>query len=100
VRRALAELLPHEIRWRGGKTSLTPSISQGMLAFEQEYLEKIIHHGSGLICQYVNMERLSQIFHRYKLKKQGEDCFTVWAAVILDKWLHQHDQFGKETDFK
>jgi asparagine synthase (glutamine-hydrolysing) len=89
MRRALADALPEEIRWRSGKTYLGTNFSQGLLRFEKPLLEAFVLNPPKIIDEYLDAATLRRIYHRYSFKKTEQDALTVWKAVTLGRWLQQ-----------
>ena len=91
MRRAMTNILPMEIQWRGDKTSLSPNFIRSLLTYERERLENIILNDSAVIAPYVNLTAFRKIFQRFVAKKRPGDAFTVWTALTLSLWLAQTD---------
>jgi asparagine synthase (glutamine-hydrolysing) len=87
MRRALSDILPEAIRWRGGKSNLSPNFDRGLLTFEQERLEEIILKNPQVIERYVDIAALRKAYHRYVSGGTGDEVLTVWKAVTLALWL-------------
>jgi asparagine synthase (glutamine-hydrolysing) len=88
MRRAMTNILPKEIQWRGTKSNLSPNFVQGLLAFERDRLENIIFHGSKIIEPYVDIPVLRETFQRYVTQERKDGAFDVWKAVVLARWIH------------
>ena len=95
MRRAMSNILPEKIQWRGGKSDLSPNFLRGLRTFEHELLKDVISNGSGVIEDYVDMRVLRQAHDRYMAKGTEADAMTVWKAVSLALWLRR-SRWNKE----
>jgi asparagine synthase (glutamine-hydrolysing) len=89
VRRALSDMLPEEITWRGGKTVNSPAVTAAFRDVQNGLLETVIMNDPGLLDAYVNMSALRKIYQRYLLKPDLRDELLIWQAVTLAVWLRQ-----------
>ena len=89
LRRALADILPVDVQWRGSKSNLGPNFEHGLLTYERKRLEEVILKDSGTIERYVNIDSLRHAYRRFASRGGGEDALTIWKAVSLALWL-QH----------
>jgi asparagine synthase (glutamine-hydrolysing) len=87
VRRALANILPEEVQWRGGKGDVSLSFARGLLMFERERLEDVILNAPKVIEEYVDIPTLRNVYQRYVDRGTVNDAYTIWTAVILALWL-------------
>ena len=89
MRRAMVDILPEEIRWRGGKTDMNPNFLYGLLTADRKALEEVILQSSGNIEKYVDIQTLHQIYQRLisSDKAKIEDVMTIWKATTLAHWL-------------
>ncbi len=90
-RRAMAGILPEEIRWRGGKGSNSAAFTHGLLKFEAELLEEVIMKDAEGIEAYVDIAALRETYHRYLSEKNRDDEMRVWTVVTLAQWLRHTD---------
>ena len=88
LRRAMADILPHQIQWRANKSNLGPNFERGLLN-ERERLAEVILKKSGIIEKYVDITALREAYHRFESRGSAEDVLTIWRAVSLALWL-QH----------
>jgi asparagine synthase (glutamine-hydrolysing) len=91
MRRALANVLPEAIQWRGGKTDMTPNFLHGLLTLDRTLLDEVMLNQLGSIEGYVDLDYLRGGYHRLTSggKVNDQDIITVWKAVILALW-HRH----------
>jgi len=91
MRRAAANVLPEEVRWRGGKSNLSPNFTRGLLAFQQRPIEEVILDHPKVIQDYVDMAVLHETCRRYAGHGGEHEALTVWKALTLALWLRQTD---------
>jgi asparagine synthase (glutamine-hydrolysing) len=89
LRRAMAHVLPDEIRWRGGKSDLSASFNRGLLAFCRKQLNEVILDDPKLIEPYVDVAALREAYRRYVAKGTADDALSVWKAATLALWLQR-----------
>ncbi len=90
MRRAMADILPTEVQWRGGKSNLSPNFERGLLTYEQERLEEILINNSELIENYVDIKALHEAYHRFiSGVNQDNDVIEIWKALTLALWFEQ-----------
>jgi len=87
LRIAMENVLPTEIQWRSHKTDLSPSYKRNLLLFENALEE--INDDSNLIEDYVDLDKLHDIFKKYKFR--DEDPFGIWLVILLYLWLKYTD---------
>lgn len=88
MRRAMTDILPKEIQWRGGKSDLSPNFNRALLIFERERLEKMIWGGVKVIENYIDISALQTTYKRFVSKGSHDDAVFVWNAVNLALWIH------------
>jgi asparagine synthase (glutamine-hydrolysing) len=89
LRRALADILPVEVQWRGSKSNLGPNFEYGLFAYERARLEELILKDSRTIEKYVNIDSLREAYSRFASGGRGDDPLTIWKAVSLGLWLQR-----------
>ena len=91
MRRAMQDILPKEVQWRGGKMDFSPSLSYGLKTFEQHTLDKIIIDDPSIIEKYVNVSALRQAYQRFLTGESNgtRDLFAIWKCASLALWLRQ-----------
>lgn len=95
VRRALADILPAEVRWRGGKGSFAPNFIPSLLTLESALMEEVILDDPQAIEEYMDVPALREAYHRYTSRStRGDavavpDVVTVLQATTLALWLRQ-----------
>jgi asparagine synthase (glutamine-hydrolysing) len=91
MRRAMKGILPEEIRWRGGKATLTPNFNRALSMFARETLEDIIVKNPGKVATYVNLTTLRNTYHRYLSGSPKAAYDDIWSAVTLALWLRYRE---------
>ena len=91
MRRAMAEIIPEEIRWRGGKTDMNPNFVHGLLKNSRAALDEVVLDLSERIEKYVNTRTLRDLYQRLisQEKVKIADAMTFWKVVTLTYWLRQ-----------
>lgn len=91
MRRAMENILPKKVQWRGGKMDFSASLSYGLKTFEQDMLARIIIDNPGVIEKYVNVNVLRQSYQRFLSGEpaNSSDLFNIWKCTSLALWL-QH----------
>lgn len=91
LRRALTDILPAEVQWRGGKANMTPNFLHGLLVRDRQQLDDVIANQLEPLEPYVNLNVLQASYQRLisGRKTKNEDNMTVWRAVILTLWLQR-----------
>jgi asparagine synthase (glutamine-hydrolysing) len=93
MRRAMIGILPEAIRWRGGKTDMTPNFLRGLLTADRGAVEEVIFQSSVNIEKYVDIQALRQIYQRLIAPNKAKigDAMAVWKATTLAYWLRYAD---------
>ena len=99
MRRAMAEIIPEEVRWRGGETDMNPNFVHGLLKNSRAALDEAVLDLSESIEKYVNTRTLRDLYQRLisQPKVKVGDAMTFWKIVTLTYWLRQSD-FGSTGD--
>jgi hypothetical protein len=87
VRRALLDILPKKVAWRGGKTVNSPAVTAAFGKVKTALLQEVIMNDPGPLEAYVNITVLREIYQRYQLKQDLHDEVLIWQAVTLALWL-------------
>lgn len=88
-RRAMAGILPDQIRWRPRKGNLGPNFYRRLLDFERNRLEAVALGGAPELEPYVDARTMRAAYQEYannQSRGQGE-CLQLFAAVNLALWL-------------
>jgi asparagine synthase (glutamine-hydrolysing) len=102
MRRAMVDILPEEICWRGGKTDMNPNFLHGLLTVDRNALDEAISQPSASLTKYVDSQVLHQVYQRLisREKVKIADAMTVWKAATLACWLRYVGFEDSETALK
>jgi asparagine synthase (glutamine-hydrolysing) len=92
MRRAMEDILPAEVQWRGGKTNYSPSFEQGLLTYDRERIEEVVFKNPGILGEYININMLREAYREFASRKAtGTKILPFWKAVSLALWLQRAD---------
>lgn len=91
VRRALCDILPEQVMWRGGKTINSPAVTAGLLKYGAPLLDEVILENPGALETYIDVARLRETYERYLGQRNLDDEMLIWQAVTLALWLRYAD---------
>jgi asparagine synthase (glutamine-hydrolysing) len=108
MRRAMANILPHEVQWRIGKANLSPNFQGRLLDYDRALMDEIILYDPSLIEQYVDVPTLRRVYERYISQQTSKAALVVYGAITLALWLRKGNlapscvqtKGGNETDLK
>jgi asparagine synthase (glutamine-hydrolysing) len=90
MRRAMQNILPAAVQWRGGKLDISQGLKYGLWTFERKRFERVIMKEAETIEPYVHIDVLRQALNRFlENKASGTDMYSIWKSVSLALWL-QH----------
>lgn len=89
LRRALADVMPDEIRWRKSKGNLTPGLVWSLLMFDRKLVENTIFQNPESIERYADIDRLRQAYVGCASRANAEDVLTIIKTVALALWLRR-----------
>jgi asparagine synthase (glutamine-hydrolysing) len=87
MRRAMAGILPDEVRWRTAKANLSPNFRRRLLDADRALLDDVILHDPQIIEPYVDVPALRTVYQRYLSQPTGGEPTVVYGAVTLALWL-------------
>ena len=87
VRRALADHLPKEVLWRGTKADNNRVATRSLLRLERDLLDSFVDREAQILEDYVDLDRLRQIFARFRREGAVEGLYSIWLVVNLACWL-------------
>jgi len=90
MRRGLDGVLPDEVRWRPGKSDLSPAFVRALVNFERQRLDSIVRDPSGVEA-YVDVARLRAAWARCRERPTEGDAVAVWRAATLALWLRREE---------
>ncbi|MFQ5849216.1 MAG: lasso peptide isopeptide bond-forming cyclase [Candidatus Binatia bacterium] len=89
LRRAMVDILPVEVQWRGDKFNFSANFNRGLLTVDRELVEEVTLNDPSVIAEYVNIAALHKTYNRCLSQPKNEDTMTVWKAVSLALWLRR-----------
>ena len=88
LRRAMNDILPKEIQWRGGKTDYSPNFNHAFFDYNKHIIERVIAKGTYILENYVSIDNLRNTYTRInKGQASDTDIISVWRAASLSLWL-------------
>jgi len=89
MRRAMSNILPEEVRWRGGKTDLNANFLRGLMTFDRKILDDMVFGPSEAFAKYIDTAILRLVYQRLRSrdKVKLDDVMRIWKAVTLAYWL-------------
>lgn len=93
MRRAMSDILPVEVQWRGGKSNLGPNFNHVLLTFGRERMEEVILQNPEAIEEYVDITALRAAHQRFVSGEASvdADAISIWKALSLALWLQRTD---------
>lgn len=88
MRRAMAGILPEQVRWRGGKSDLGPAFEHNFFSYEGRRIEALVREDAELIDPLLDVASLRAACGRRREGRASEqDVLAIWRAVSLAMWL-------------
>jgi asparagine synthase (glutamine-hydrolysing) len=89
-RRAMAGVIPEDVRWRTTKADLSVNFRYGLFTYERLIIEQVILNDPQYIEPYFDIQSLKNTYQRYITQPliSMRTAQIVYNAVILDRWLH------------
>ena len=89
MRRAMANILPEAIQWRGGKADMTANILHGLLTLDRKELDELIIQKLPIIQEYVDVDFVRAAYKRITSSDNptAQDVLNVWRAASLVLWF-------------
>lgn len=84
-------ILPPEVQWRTNKATFCSFLTRNLLLFEKQHLDMMVNN-NGIIKDYVDFEKLRDVYKKYKLNKgiSYADTYFLWITLILFLWLMRY----------
>lgn len=91
MRRAMQDILPEAIQWRGGKTNLSANCFHGLLKFNRELMDEVVRTELKTIETYIDVQAFQESYNRILSEKEGsdEDVNQLIRGLGLAIWLRQ-----------
>jgi asparagine synthase (glutamine-hydrolysing) len=94
MRRAMADRLPDDIRWRRDKTDFFPYFANGLLVRERDGLETAIATASDVLSKHVDVPLMQRWYRQavaQPLQAKRWQVLAIWRAVSLALWLRGNE---------
>jgi asparagine synthase (glutamine-hydrolysing) len=91
VRRALADLLPEEVRTRGTKGGPNLNFVRNFLQFERATIEGLVGNEAEVIEDFVDIDTLRNTCDRFLRERTETDGYQLWTSISLARWLRSAD---------
>jgi asparagine synthase (glutamine-hydrolysing) len=97
LRRSLEGILPKEVQWRLRKANLFSNLLIRLFEHEELAIAEVIEGRTLGIDRFYDVKKLRQAYSLYKNNpRRGiHECQTLFAAVVLTKWLRSISQRWK-----
>ena len=90
MRRAMDNILPKDVQWRGGKTDLSSNFEHCLRTYGRAHIEGVVLNDGDPVHEYVNVPRLRESYQRLRREQAtNEEVLAIWKAVSLGHWLRQ-----------
>lgn len=86
LRRAMADVLPPEVRDRPGKADFRPLLKRALAAFGRDRLDALFAD-EAVLAPFVDLPALRGAYRRYLAAGAHPDTYAVWKAATLARWL-------------
>ena len=89
MRRAMKDILPRKVCWRGTKSDLSPNFTRALLKFDWKPLDREINDEAGRVWQYADFECVQKAYQRYLAAPSINDALVLWKIITLALWLER-----------
>ena len=88
MRRAMENILPPEIQWRGDKATSTPAMIKTLVKYDSELLDRTILSEIEQFSDYVNAEQIINLWQDGKTSERfgGNIINQLWPYLSLALW--------------
>jgi asparagine synthase (glutamine-hydrolysing) len=87
VRRALADLLPAKVLYRGGKWAPSRYFAPRLLQLDRDRLRQALATCLPAVEPYFDTDAVRTIFERSAAQPGTDDAFRLWNVIALGAWL-------------
>jgi asparagine synthase (glutamine-hydrolysing) len=88
LRTGLEGILPEQIRWRGGKSSLAANFRWTLGRYERERILRVISEAAEVIEPYYDMEAVRSATRRFSDgSATATEEIALWKAAVLGGWI-------------
>lgn len=87
LRRALADLLPEKVLYRGGKWGPGEYFAHRLWQVDRPRLEEALTAQAPRVEPYIDVAEVRDAYRRYAARPTVDDAYRLWNAVNLGAWL-------------
>jgi asparagine synthase (glutamine-hydrolysing) len=88
LRRAMAGILPEEVRWRTAPDNLAWDFMRPLLDCKKKIIAEVMHSDLDELSTYVDLVALRRAYEHY-VSGKTEEVSVVWHSVSLVLWLRR-----------
>ena len=85
MRRAMAGIVPDEVRWRQGKTDFSANLTRSFVENQQALSEAM--SSLDFAEEYVDKSTLNEIYYRLLETPSNQDSRQLWLGLSLSLWM-------------
>jgi asparagine synthase (glutamine-hydrolysing) len=89
LRRAMEGILPETVRWRPGKSDLSPNFTHGLLTRDRDRLDNGVRASGRALAEYIDNRALDELHNRATIRSDASDTMALWNTVTIGLWLSQ-----------
>lgn len=89
MRRAMADTLPHTVRWRVWKANLGPNFRRQLFECDRGLLDDVIVRDPQVLEDYVDVPALRDVYDRCASQPMSRDALAIYVTVTLALWLRR-----------
>lgn len=89
MRRALADVLPNKVRWRGGKANFSSNFDNCLLTRGRELLATLVLNELPYVTNYVNLDAAHKTYYDCLSGQAAAKTVALWSVVTLAVWLRR-----------
>jgi asparagine synthase (glutamine-hydrolysing) len=91
LRRAMTDILPHEVQWRPGKADFSHNFVDGLLRYDRARLDHLLMRDDLCVSAYVDVDKVRSSYRQLTELQRDRDgqAINLWLVVVLEVWLRQ-----------
>jgi asparagine synthase (glutamine-hydrolysing) len=89
MRRALADVLPEEVRRRPGKANLSPPFIRALRTTDRAAIEAVVAR-PGALAEWIDPATLAALWQRCLAGEGEREWFAMWRVTVASRWLIHH----------
>ena len=89
LRKSMTNILPKKIQWRRKNAGSAINILDRFAEYGRTRIKENIMREMRLIEEYVDYKKLLRAYSRYEKFNTIKELNTVWAVLILARWLNR-----------